>query len=168
MKNIQNKQSQDINIIKKSIGLVLSFFLISTFFAITAEAGSYGQLVRSNKVSHEFKTGKISTAYSYYYTGWRGEPDAIIGIIEGTVLKSKLWKPFDPEKISIRTLIQQMFRRDSSNFYGAWIKDDRGEVLGIWFSDRDGAKIKMAGDKQIAYISPKTRSQTRFRSRNNN
>ena len=165
MKNIQTKQFTKFNFIKKSIGIILSVFLIFTFFAVTAEAGSYGQLVKGNKVSHEFKTGNFSTPYSYYYIGWKGEPDAIIGIKEGYVLESKLWKPFDPENISVRTLVQRMFRRDSSNFYGAWIKNDREETLGIWYSDRDGAKIKMAGDNQIAYISPKADTPFRFRTR---
>jgi len=165
MKTIQKKHFQEINFIKKSIQLVLSFLLIFTFFAVTAEAGSYGQLVKSSSVSHEFKTGKFSAPYSYYYIGWKGEPDAIIGIREGYVLESKLWKPFDPENISVRTLVQRMFKRDSSNFYGAWIKDDKEETLGIWYSDRDGAKIKMAGDNQIAYISPKAGTPFRFRTR---
>ena len=165
MKNIQTIQLHEFNLTKKSIQMVLSFLLIFTFFAVTAQAGSYGQLVKNSKVSHEFKSGKFSAPYSYYYIGWKGEPDAIIGIKEGYVLESKLWKPFDPENISVRTLVYRMFKRDSSNFYGAWIKNDREETLGIWYSDRDGAKIKMAGDNQIAYISPKADTPFRFRTR---
>ena len=141
------------------INLIFFIFIFSVF---TATAGSYGKLAKDTQVDREFKTGTIPATYSYNYYGWKGDPDAIIGIKEGYVINSKLWKPIDTETTSVRTFVQRMFKRDSSMFAGAWIKDSNGEVAGIWFSDKDGGQVKMAGENQIAYITPKTGSILRF------
>ncbi len=164
MKNINIKQFQEFILIKKSIRLILLISIIFTFFPFTAEARwSYGHLVKSYEVENEFKTGTIPTNYSYYFNGWTSEPDAIIGISKDYVLKSKLWKPFNPEELSIQTLRQRMYQRNRNrgSFQGAWLKDHKGEIMGIYFSDNKNATIKMAGDKQIAYITPIVRSRHR-------
>ncbi len=150
---------------KMSIILILMLSFSLTLFVYPAEAKSYGWLVKNNKIERKFKSGKIPRGYSYYFRGWKGEPEAIIGIKHGYTLKSKQWKFFNPKKISVRTLILRMYKRESTHFYGAWIIDHRGRKMGIWFSDSEGAKIKMAGKTKIAYISPMPVKRKRLKRR---
>jgi len=132
--------------------------LIACLFAIQTagclSTGNYGVLRTDPEVNKEFKHSRVFENHRYYYHGWIGEPDAVIGIQTDYTLLSRLWKAVDLERISLQVLKDRMLNRDPTNFDGAVLKDAAGNRMGVWFSDASGATIKMAGDKQIEFIRP--------------
>ena len=150
-KIMRNKQLYNFKSIRKSIGILLLIFLIFTFLAITAEAWwNLGRIVKSQEVADQFKSGNISEDYAYYYNGMESDPEAIIGLSKGYTIKSKYWKPFNSGKESVESYIKILNKR---HFFGAWLNDHNGEKMGVYFSNNKNVKIKMAGEKQIAYIT---------------
>ena len=78
----------------------------------------------------------------------------MIGIHRDYNLESALWYEVDLGQVPLRLLVDRMMRREPTNFRGAVLKDPAGNRMGVWFSDSPGATIKMAGEKQIAFIRP--------------
>ena len=145
----------------KKIEYIFAALLISGCFTLQisgcATSGNYGVLRSNPEVTREFKHSRPFENHRYYYFGWIGEPDAVIGIQNDYTLLSRLWKPVDLDRISLQVLKDRMLNRDPTNFNGAVLKDSAGNRMGVWFSDARGATIKMAGDKQIAFIRPHPR-----------
>ena len=156
------KQQKEFTLGKKSIGFVLMILLVFVFLSFTAEAKkrNFGKIVKNFEVEKQFKSGNLPTEYSYYFKGWKGGPEAIIGISHDYVMQSKLWKSFNPEEVPVKDLILNMYKRNSNRgrFFGAWLNDHNGEKMGVYFSDSKDVKIKMVGDKQIDYITPTIKS----------
>ena len=159
------KQQREFTLGKKSIGFVLMILLVFVFLSFTAEARkrNYGKIVKNFEIEKQFKSGNLPTEFSYYFKGWKGEPEAIIGISDDYVMQSKLWKSFSPEETLVKDLIQNMYKRNSKrgSFFAAWLYDHNGEKMGVYFSDSKDVKIKMAGDKQIEYITPTIKSSSK-------
>ena len=139
-------------------GRLFLIVLIACLFAIQTAGclatGNYGVLRTDPEVNKEFKHNRAFENHRYYYYGWIGAPDAVIGIQNDYTLLSNLWKAVDLDRISLQVLKDRMLNRDPTNFDGAILKDGAGNRMGVWFSDASGATIKMAGDKQIEFIRP--------------
>jgi hypothetical protein len=128
---------------------LLFAFVCLTFSACMA---SYGRHMRVSRVTQTFKSGTVLEEHKYYYYNWIGSPDGIVGIRKDYKLLSKLWYEIDTDKTSLRVLVDRMMSRDPTNFYGAELKDPAGNLMGVLFTDSRGITIKMAGEKEIAYI----------------
>ena len=152
MKNIiRNKHLYKIKSIRKSVGIILLIFSIFTFLGITAEARwNLGRIVKSQEVVKQFEAGNLSEGYTYYYNGSKIKPDAIIGLSKEYRIKSKYWKPFNSDSDSVESLVKTVNQR---RFFGAWLNDQNDEKMGAYFSKTKNVKIKMAGEKEIAYIT---------------
>jgi ATP-dependent exoDNAse (exonuclease V) alpha subunit len=137
----------------KKTNSAISVWMAALLLAACA-AGNYGVLRTNPEVERTFKARQALEGHTYYYYGWIGEPDAVIGIHEDYTLESNRWIRVDLEETPVGLLMDRMTRRDPTNFRGAVLKDPDGNRMGVWFSDSPGATIGMAGDKRIAYITP--------------
>lgn len=117
-------------------------------------SGNYGVLRTDPEAEKNFKARRALENHTYYYYGFAGRPEAVIGIRNDYTLESDLWYPVDLEQTPLGVLTDRMMRRDPTNFQGAVLKDPSGNPMGVWFSDSPGATIRMAGEKRIAYIRP--------------
>ena len=141
--------------LNRSKNMIAILVCLLTFqLAACLSSGNYGVLRSDPEVTREFKHSRAFENHQYYYFGWIGEPDAVIGIQNDYTLLSSLWKKVDLERISLQVLKDRMLNRDPTNFSGAILKDPAGNRMGVWYSDANGASIKMAGDKQIEFIRP--------------
>ena len=150
-KVMQNRQLYKFKSIRKSIGIILLIFSIFTFLDIAAEARwNLGRIVQSQEVVKQFEAGNLSEGYTYYYNGSKSKPEAIIGLSKEYTIKSKYWKSFNSDSDSVESLVKNVNQR---RFFGAWLNDQNDEKIGVYFSKTKNVKIKMAGEKEIAYIT---------------
>jgi hypothetical protein len=133
-------------------GLVLGFLA----FLVSCSMADYGILRTNSETGLQFKKGRVLADHTYYYYGWKGEPDAIVAIHEDYRIASELWTVFDPADGALDALVARMTARETTRFKGAEIYDRQGNRLGVWWSDAWGATIKMSpqDDKVIAFIRP--------------
>ena len=147
---------------------VVTVLLLGTAVTLIGCLENYGRLQSSPEVATEFKKYTVSDDYTYYYFGWAGAPDAVIGIRKGIRIESDLWKPVDFTKVSMQHLVDRVGNSDAVDRNGAYIVDPKGERIGIWFSGTpvSSVTVKMAGPDQIAYIAFPTTSGRPFSSFN--
>jgi hypothetical protein len=139
---------------------VLALVLVWAAVTLSGCLQNYGRLQSSPDVTTDFKKYAVSDDYTYYYFGWAGAPDAIIGIRQGIRIESDRWKPVDFTKVSMQHLVDRVGNRDPVSRNGAYIVDPKGERIGIWFSGTptSSVTVKMAGPDRIAYIAFPTTS----------
>ena len=137
--------------------LRLVLTVICVVLIAACATGNRGSLMGSPEATDMFKLERPPADHRFYFHGWVGEPDAVIGVHQDYTLESDLWREVDLEQIPLRLLVDRMTRREPTNFRGAVLRDPEGNRMGIWFSDSTGATIKMAGEKRIAFIRPHPR-----------
>ena len=116
---------------------------------------NYGKFRKSMEVMETFESHKVLPDYKYYYTGSDSQPDAIIGIRNDYVMDSSLWKEVNPTPRDLKVWIDRMTSQ-MPHFacYGAEILDNRGMVIGIWYSLFDTSVVKLGADKHVNVYLP--------------
>ena len=130
-----------------AVGLVVAVLLAGC-------STKQGWIIQSPEVTTAFKSDQAYENHTYYYRDWLGEPIAVIGIQQGYTLDSEFWFEVDLNEVSIYTLVTRMQARDPTRFFGATLRDPAGNVMGIWYSDSQGATIQMKSATVIDYITP--------------
>jgi hypothetical protein len=134
----------------------LIWVLGAALLLFACSAADYGALRNDPETTRLFKKGEILADHTYFYYGWKGQPDAVVAIRNDYRLASDLWKTFDPADGALDALIARMTTRDMTRFNGAGLYDSDGNRLGAWWSDAPGATVKMSAEekKVIAFIRP--------------
>jgi hypothetical protein len=65
----------------------------SVFLTSCSLDGVSGSLQRNALVTQSFQQTELSPTYNYYYFGSYHAPDAVIGIDETWIVRSKFWRP---------------------------------------------------------------------------
>jgi hypothetical protein len=134
---------------------VVGSILLTAALLMAGCATGYGVLRSNPDVTGEFKSGVVLENHTYYYYGWAGQPYAVIGIDNHYTLESKLWTRIDPEQTPVSRFVERMMtERSVTRFHGGQLRDEAGNVMGVWYSDADGAVVKMKGPTVIAYVTP--------------
>ncbi len=135
--------------------LSLSAWAIFAMIAFVACSGHYGRLKHDNEVTRLFRTNTVPEDYSYYYVGRENLPYAIIGIHPDYEHQSKLWHPVEPNSKNFAGMVDTMWQPPW--YYenrGAYIVDQQGRKIGIWYSPYHSTSIFLKGDGIISVASP--------------
>jgi hypothetical protein len=146
--NIAQKGGKKINRLFTVIGLGLLFLLFS------CTTSNYGKLQPSPEITKIFDDYRILSDHSYYYSGLQGVPDAIVGIQTGYSLKSKTWQPVD---LSSQMLNKWVYRMTSVHLVtprGAWILGPDGHRIGVWYSARHQATVRVEQGNRVVVVPP--------------
>jgi hypothetical protein len=120
-------------------------------------AGSSGELRYTNEVTHMFQNHSISPAYNYYIAGPPQAPRAIIGLKPQYQLVNKLWQPVKPNTADLDILHRPRPRRywhSNQTPRGAWVIDQQGNQIGIWYSMYPSTSISVSKDRRVTVCSP--------------
>lgn len=141
--------------------LLLFFLLIvAVFMGGCAGTGQYGKLVKNDTVKNSFETYQLPPGYTYYYSGPKAYPRALIGIRNEYRLESKYWIPVELDQTVLKKWLEMGGRpRPGYNLTrnGSDIIASDGQQIGIWYAVRnwkDWATVKMIDDKTVVVSTP--------------
>jgi hypothetical protein len=115
---------------------------------------NYGRLQSSDEISKLFNDHKILSDHLYYYSGLQGVPDAIIGIDSNYSLYSKSWQQVDLSPLLLEKWISRMTYVHLVTPRGAWILGPDGQRIGIWYSARHQAAVRLEEGNRVVIIPP--------------
>ena len=148
LSNIVQKDRKKFYRLSSVIGLGLLFLLCS---CITS---NYGKLQPSPEITKIFDEDRILSDHSYYYSGLQGVPDAIVGIQSNYSLKSKRWQQVDLTSLLLRKWVDRMTYVHTVTPRGAWILDPDGNRIGVWYSARHQATVRVEQGNRVVIFPP--------------
>jgi len=113
-----------------------------------------GRLENSPQVTELFKKNQLLPDHQYYISGFQRIPYAIIAVDNKYQLRAGHWQPIDMNSTSLNQLIYRMEHVYSLNPRGAWILDQEGSRLGVWYSSQYQTKVKREKDNRIVVVNP--------------
>ncbi len=138
------------------IASVLMLFLLSGY---AAAAGIYGTLDRDRDLDNAFRNYEVLTDYNFYTSGGYDVPNAILLIHKDYEMDNpgNLWVPIpyvDYEQMRKWVSVissEQDFNR-TGDYYAAYILDQNGKRVGVWYSVEIHATVKfLEGNKILVY-----------------
>ena len=115
---------------------------------------NYGRLQSSHEVTQMFNNNQILSDHQYYFSGFQRIPYGIVAINNNYKLRSSRWKPIELNPTILNQLAYRMSHVYSLEPRGAWILDPDGNRVGIWYSSRYQATVKMEKDNHVVVVSP--------------
>lgn len=121
----------------KRIILLLAFFVAPVLLSMGCVAkGPTGRWQQNQDAQKLFTSASILENHSYYYTGQKAKPDAIIAIDNAYRLQSKLWIAIDVTPKLIKEWLA-WYKSEFSmycTYRGGYIMTPDQQVAGIWYS----------------------------------
>jgi len=148
LSNIVQKDRKKFYRLSSVIGLGLLFLLCS------CTTSNYGKLQPSPEITKIFDEDRILSDHSYYYSGLQGLPDAIVGIQSNYSLKSKRWQQVDLTSLLLRKWVDRMTYVHTVTPRGAWILDPDGNRIGVWYSARHQATVRVEQGNRVVIFPP--------------
>ena len=150
------------NILKRRNNLftLLASALMLLLLAGYAAAGNiYGSLDRDRDLDNMFRNYEVLQDYNYFTSGGYDAPDAILLIHKDYKLDNpgNLWVPIpyvDNEQMRkwVSTISSEQDFNRSGNYYAAYILDQNGQRIGVWYSVEVFATVKfLEGNKVLVY-----------------
>jgi len=118
-------------------------------------ASTYGSLQSSREVTEAFENNQVLSNHRYYYSGFERIPYGLIGIDNNYNLRSKYWKPIDPDSRLLDQWTYRMRHVYSLPPRGAWILDQNGNRVGVWYSSQYYTTVKTEKENHIVVFPPK-------------
>lgn len=136
--------------------------IILSLATLSGCAGIYGSLKKNGEVNLIFKSYQVLTDYTYYYSGPKGRPDAIMGIHRNYTLQTTQWTQIDLTTDQLKKWVQYFdsYYGTNTSYYpfGYQILDHEGNVVGIWYSIWNHTTVEVKADNQIVVFPPAKKS----------
>ena len=117
-------------------------------------SATYGRLESSPEITKVFKDGKILSSYQYYVSGFQRIPYAIMAVDRNFQLRSGGWQALDMDTAALNQIVFRMDTVYSLTPRGAWIVDNEGNRLGVWYSSQYHTTVERRQNNQILVGSP--------------
>lgn len=148
-------------LLNKLNGLFLLLASTLTFFLLVSSSlagGIYGKLDRDRNLDNMFRNYEVMQDYNYFTTGGYDRPNAILLIHKDYKLDNpkNLWVPIpyvdqNQKRKWISVISTEQDFNTSSN-YAAYILDQNGTRVGVWYSAETFATVKfLEGNKILVY-----------------
>ena len=148
LSNIVQKDGKKLQRLSTVIGLGLLFLLCS------CTTSNYGKLQSSPEITKIFDDHRLLSDHSYYYSGLQGVPDAIVGIQSNYSLKSKRWQQVDFTSLLLKKWVDRMSYVHMVTPRGAWILGPDGNRIGVWYSARHHATVRVEQGNLVVIVPP--------------
>ncbi|MEW6520218.1 MAG: hypothetical protein AB1461_12475 [Thermodesulfobacteriota bacterium] len=141
----------------KKILLLLLFIGLAAVMAACG-TGSYGRLDSRLAVNDIFESGQVLDNYNYYYIGPDAEPVAIMAVEKKYQLAPSLWKAINltPDRLQAWMSRIDNRYRVRNRYDGAYILDQHGTQVGLWYSPLDWTTIQRGDDNLLTIYTPDT------------
>jgi len=140
-----------------------SFLMLLLLAAMSAimtacSTGAYGRLDFKLSVNDIFESGQVLASHNYYYIGPDAEPDAIMAIDKKFQLAPSLWKEIRLTPAQLQAWVDRIDNRYRirNRYLGAFILDQYGNQVGLWYSRLDWTTIRRGEDNQLIIYTPDT------------
>ncbi len=144
----------------KRIFFLKGLFLVSSMIFLAGCMAGSAHFKRAVSASESFENYQLMPAYTYYYSGHSAKPVAIIGMKNDYKVASDTWIAVKLDEKKLRTWIDRMIMQPGAEYNtepnGAYILDDSGESIGIWYSVYDLPQLTHVSDKVVAISRPNT------------
>ncbi len=122
-------------------------FLFLLFFLGACVAGGGGPslgLQKNLEVGELFRSATILPDHTYYVQGPESDPEAIMGLKNKYQLRSRLWSRVEWTEKEMARVVFWMDKRgmDLCSSDGGNIVAPDGQIIGIWYSQRNSSVIK--------------------------
>lgn len=117
----------------------------------------YGRFSRDSDLDQAFNKGEILQELNYYYSGRDSKPFAIIGLDPAYSVPSRFWIAFEPQPEQLKKMSQKVYSRYGYAYFGSYMLDQEGAVIGIWFYGPHTRSFKVDQQKRIVepmYVTP--------------
>jgi len=154
MYNILNRRNSLFTLITS----VLMLFLLAGY----ATAGAiYGTLDRDKDLGNMFRNYEVLQDYDYFTSGGYDKPNAILLIHKDYELENpgNLWVPvpyvdYNQMRKWISTISTEEDFYRSGYYYAAYILNQNGQRVGVWFSYETFAPVKFLEGNNILVYTP--------------
>jgi len=113
-----------------------------------------GRLEGSPEATEVFRKNQILANHDYYISGDQRIPLAIIAIDNKYQFKTSRWRAIDMNSTQLSQLTYRMEQVYSINPRGAWIMDNDGTRLGIWYSSQRQTLVKRDRENRVVVVNP--------------
>lgn len=115
---------------------------------------------RSYDVSHTFENAQLLSGHHYYYNGMPYSINAVVAIQNGYTLTSPHWHVVEMEQAKLRQMVDGMLNHPGSEYNtdpnGAYVFNDRGQVIGAYYSVWALPVLTFISDTEFAISPPMT------------
>lgn len=122
---------------------------------------------RSVDVSKMFESFTLQADSRYYYNGHFESPNAVVAMEKGYTLKSEHWHAANPSSKDLRRWVEKMRNTAGAEYNldpnGAYILNDQGDRIGVWYSVWVLPKLTFISDKVYSISNPMIVFPTRHR-----
>ena len=148
----ENRKNYINNIWLIFIGLVCIPFVLGC-------SNNYGRLAVNGDVKSQFEKYQILPDHSYYYSGSKARPRAVIGIHKDYTLDSKFWNPIELTSNQLKRWVNYFGPHSQyvQPANGSDILSDQGERIGVWYAFidwRDWVRVEMVAEKIVNISKP--------------
>ncbi len=130
---------------------------LAAFTLVACTAGPY-HFKRSANVSDTFEKFRVLNDHQYYFSGNEYKPTAVIGIQKGYTLTSSYWRPVALDEKMLRVWMERMMMQPGAEYNvdpnGAYILDDHGNQIGVWYAVWQLPILKHVSEKEIVISNP--------------
>lgn len=128
-----------------SIALVLAVCVtaLTVLFLATGGMKGYGTFKHSPDVEKAVENGQVDPRYRYYHSGARSTPVAVAGIAREYEIDSPNWTYFQATPEGLKTTATAIRENAPSATTGARILDQEGTVIGIVYTHRQIANVRV-------------------------
>ena len=136
---------------------IWALFCLAAFTLVACTAGAY-HFKRSANVSDTFEKFRVLNDHQYYFSGNEYKPTAVIGIQKGYTLTSSYWHPVALDEKMLRVWTERMMMQPGAEYNvdpnGAYILDDYGNRIGVWYAVWKLPILKFISEKEIDISNP--------------
>lgn len=140
---------------------VAFLFGLSAFALAAGCAGSYGRVTFDDNVTDAFKAGRVPSDFKFYYYGVNNRHYAIVGLDPKWELRSRIWRPIDPQTEEFRKAVKNIWEIEHQAPYyarGSNIFDNEGNKIGVYYSSLY-VTVKFGSDNQIQVMPDTVRDE---------
>jgi hypothetical protein len=140
----------------------IGFWALIGLAAVTLVACTAGatHFKRSANVADTFENFHVLNDYRYYFSGNEYKPTAVIGLQRDYTLTSSDWHPVALDEKMLGVWMERMMMQPGAEYNvdpnGAYILDDRGSQIGVWYAVWDLPILKHVSEKEIVISNPVT------------
>ncbi|MDX1775001.1 MAG: hypothetical protein R3297_00300 [Desulfobulbales bacterium] len=147
---------------RRNILLTLIASAIAVFLLVGHAAGGiYGTLDRDRDLDNMFRSYEVLQDYNYFSTGGYDRPNAILLIHKDYELDNpgNLWLPipsvdYSQKRKWVSVISSEQDFNRSGKYYAAYILDQDGRKVGVWYSVETFATVKFLEGNRIYVRTP--------------
>ena len=136
---------------------VLIFSLMMIIGGCSSGPAHFKRMVSA---SDSFEQFQILPGHQYYYYGRPNAPLAMVAIKEGYGLVSPKWTPIELDEQALKTMVGRMLSQSGAEYNidpnGAYIYNDSGENIGLWYSVWRLPVLHFTAEKEFTISDPVT------------